>query len=179
MLHPQRQDSSISGWWSSDSQVRTKESHRQHGDSYFGTFSNMTVQDEFILVLKARLNVINPMVKNQKARGLVLMTMKFGEIMWAPQISSKMSNECFPLILQRGKLTKKRSWGAKLQVIQKITSRYPQRFWRSVPIGVWSARDHFVPLTMRTMRFPSRLVRGIGEQKVGRTLLLLLKTAFA
>ena len=84
---------------------------------------------------------------------------------------------CFPLILQRGKLTKKRSWGAILQAIQKITSRSPQRFWRSVPIGVWSARDHFVPLTMRAMRFPSRLVRGIGEQKVGRTLLLLLKTA--
>jgi len=28
------------------------------------------------------------------------------------------------------------------------------------------------------MRFPSRLVRGIREQKVGRTLLLLLKIAF-
>ena len=81
----------------------------------------------------------------------------------------------FSIDLQRGKLTKKRSWGAKSQVIQKITSRFPQRFWRSVSIGVWSARDHFVPLTMRAMRFPSRLVRGIGEQKVGRTLLLLLK----
>ena len=81
---------------------------------------------------------------------------------------------CFPLILQRGKL-KKRVRGAKLQVTQKITSRSPLRFWRSVSIGVWSARDHFVPLTMRAMRFPSRLVRGIGEQKVGRTLLLLLK----
>ena len=69
---------------------------------------------------------------------------------------------CFPLILQREKLTKK-CRGAKLQVTQKITSRSPLRFWRSVPIGVWSARDHFVPLTMRAMRFPSRLVRGIRE----------------
>ena len=79
----------------------------------------------------------------------------------------------------KGKTYKKeKGQGAKLQATQKITSRSPRRFWRSVPVGVWSARDHFVPLTMRAMRFLSCLVRGIGEQKVGRTLLFLLKTTF-
>ena len=85
---------------------------------------------------------------------------------------------CFPLCLQRGKTYKKGFEELNYKYSQKITSRSPQRFWKNVPIGVWSARDHFVPLTMRAMRFPSRLVPGIREQKVGRTLLLLLKIAF-
>ena len=70
----------------------------------------------------------------------------------------------FPLCLQRGKLTKKEFEELNYKYSsKKITSRSPQRFWRSVPIGVWSARDHFVPLTMRANRFPSRLVPGIRE----------------
>ena len=53
-------------------------------------------------------------------------------------------------------------------------------FWENVLVGIWSARDHFISLMMRSVRWsnclliglPSRLVRGIGEQRIGRALLL-------
>ena len=70
---------------------------------------------------------------------------------------------------------------AKLQVIKgRITSKSPLRFLGNVPIGIWLARDHFISLTMRLVRWsnclliglPSRLVRGIGEQRIGRALFL-------
>ena len=54
----------------------------------FETFPKMTVQDG----LKARLEVVNPMAEKQKAKGLVLMMTKSGEICGSTQISSKMSN---------------------------------------------------------------------------------------
>lgn len=67
-----------------------------------------------------------------------------------------------------GKLTKRIvEW---LQVIQKNTKlQEPSMvwFWGIVPMAVWLARDHFVPLTMRVAsldlsleRIRSRLVRG-------------------
>ena len=48
----------------------------------FGTFPKMMVQDEVSPGPEARLDVINPMAKVQKAKGLVRMTTKSGEIMW-------------------------------------------------------------------------------------------------
>ena len=41
----------------------------------------MTVQDGLVPVPKARLNVINPMAKTQKAKGLIPMTTGSGEIL--------------------------------------------------------------------------------------------------
>jgi len=62
-----------------------------------------------------------------------------------------------------GKLTKE-NWGEKLQVIplrknKTITSRSPLRFWESMPVGIWSRRDHFIPLTMQSVRWSSLLER--------------------
>ena len=48
----------------------------------FGTFPEMTVQDGLVPVPKARLDVINLMTEKQKAKGLIPMTTKSGEIMW-------------------------------------------------------------------------------------------------
>jgi len=42
----------------------------------------MTVEDELTPVPKVRLNIVNPMVEKQKAKGLISMTTKSGEIMW-------------------------------------------------------------------------------------------------
>jgi len=47
----------------------------------FGTFPKMNVQDGLVPVPKARLDVINPMLEKQKAKGLVPMMTKFEEIM--------------------------------------------------------------------------------------------------
>ena len=49
----------------------------------FRTFPKMMVQDEFTPVPKARLDVVNPMTEKQKAKGLIPITTKSGEIMWA------------------------------------------------------------------------------------------------
>ena len=48
----------------------------------FGTFLKTTVQDGLTPVPKARLNVVNPMTEKQKAKGLIPLTTKSGEIMW-------------------------------------------------------------------------------------------------
>jgi len=48
----------------------------------FGTFPKMTVQDGLVPVPKVRLDVINPMAEQQKAKGFILITTKSGEIMW-------------------------------------------------------------------------------------------------
>jgi len=48
----------------------------------FGTFPKMTVQDRLVPILKARLEVINPMVEQQKTKGLIPITIESGEIMW-------------------------------------------------------------------------------------------------
>ena len=94
-----------------------------------------------------------------------------------------MGNRCFSLILQRGKLTKK-CRGAKFQVIEKkIIGRSSLRFLgKCVGRNLISARslypfDNAIDQQSDCclMGFPSRLVRGIGEQKVGETLLLLLE----
>ena len=47
-----------------------------------GTFSKMTVQYGLVPAPKDRLDVINPMAEKQKAKSLIPMTMKSGEIMW-------------------------------------------------------------------------------------------------
>jgi len=48
----------------------------------FGTFPKMTVQDGLTPVPKARLDVVNPMAEKQKAKGLIPMMIKSGEIIW-------------------------------------------------------------------------------------------------
>jgi len=48
----------------------------------FVTFLKMTFQDGLVPIPKARLDVINPMVEKQKAKGLILMSIESGEIMW-------------------------------------------------------------------------------------------------
>ena len=48
----------------------------------FGTFPKMTVQDGLAPIPKTRLAVVNLMVEKQKAKGLVPMATKSGEIMW-------------------------------------------------------------------------------------------------
>ena len=48
----------------------------------FGTFPKMMVQDRLTPFLKARLDVVNLMAEKQKAKGLILMMTKSGEIMW-------------------------------------------------------------------------------------------------
>ena len=42
----------------------------------------MTVKDGLTLVPKARLDVVNPIMKKQKAKGLIPTTIKSEEIMW-------------------------------------------------------------------------------------------------
>ena len=89
------------------------------------------------------------------------------------------------LIFQRGKLIKK-CRGAKLQVIlcsKKITGRSPLRFLgKCAGRNLINARSlyPFDDVIDQTIGLPPdgipfSLVREIGEQKVGRTLLLLLK----
>ena len=58
----------------------------------FGTFSKMTVQDGLVPIPKIRLDVINPLAEQQKAKGLIPITTESGEIMGSTQILSKMSN---------------------------------------------------------------------------------------
>ena len=48
----------------------------------FGTLSKMTVQDGLVLIPKARLDVINPMAEQQKAKSLIPITIESGEIIW-------------------------------------------------------------------------------------------------
>jgi len=48
----------------------------------FGTFPKMTIQEGLTPVPKARLDVVNPIVKKQKAKGLFPMMTKTEEIMW-------------------------------------------------------------------------------------------------
>ena len=48
----------------------------------FWTFSKVTAQDGLASNPKARLDFINPMAEEQKAKGLVLMMTKSEEIMW-------------------------------------------------------------------------------------------------
>ena len=94
----------------------------------------------------------------------------------------KWARVVFHWFCKRGKLTKKRGRGANLQVIlcsKKITGRSPLRFLEkcagrnliSIPLMMRSIRQS----DCRLMGFPSRLVRGIVEQKVGKALLLLLE----
>ena len=42
----------------------------------------MTIQDELVPMPKARLDVINPMAEQQKAKGLIPITTESREIMW-------------------------------------------------------------------------------------------------
>ena len=92
---------------------------------------------------------------------------------------------CFSLILQKEKLTKK-GREAKLQLIickKKITSRSPLRFLgKCAGRNLISVRslypfDDAIDQTIGLLPdgLPSRLVWGIGEQKVGKALLLLLE----
>jgi len=48
----------------------------------FGTFPKMTVQDGLVPIPKARLDVINPMAEQQKAKDLIPIMIESGEIMW-------------------------------------------------------------------------------------------------
>ena len=48
----------------------------------FRTFLTRTVQDGLIPIPKARLDIINLIAGKHESKGLVLMTMKSGEIMW-------------------------------------------------------------------------------------------------
>jgi len=48
----------------------------------FGTFLKMTVQDGLVPISEARLDLINPMAEQQKAKGIIPITIEFGEIMW-------------------------------------------------------------------------------------------------
>jgi len=48
----------------------------------FGTFPKVIVKNGLTSVPEARLDVINPMAEKQEAKGLVLLTIKFGKIMW-------------------------------------------------------------------------------------------------
>ena len=104
---------------------------------------------DFLAIARRFLVRVNGQCLSSRPEGLIV-TLRCLILSSGEYNSPAESPSCFPLILQRGKLTKK-CRGAKLQVIlcrKKITSRSPLRFWRSVPIGVWSAHDHFVPLTM-------------------------------
>ena len=47
----------------------------------FGTLPKATVPDGFPPIPKARLEINNPSVKQQEAKGLVPLTLKIGEIM--------------------------------------------------------------------------------------------------
>ena len=47
----------------------------------FGTFLKVTVPDGLTPNPKARLEVINPLAKEQEAKGLIPLKIKFGEIM--------------------------------------------------------------------------------------------------
>jgi len=48
----------------------------------FRIFSEMTVQDGFIPISKARLDVINPMAEQQRPKGLIAIPTESGEIIW-------------------------------------------------------------------------------------------------
>ena len=58
----------------------------------FSTFPKMMVQDELTPVSKARLDVVNPMTEKQKAKGLVPITTKSGEVRWVHPDIIKMRN---------------------------------------------------------------------------------------
>ena len=57
----------------------------------FRTFPKMTIQDGLDLVFKAKLDIINLIAEKQKAKGLILMMTKSGEIILV-HISSRISN---------------------------------------------------------------------------------------
>ena len=59
----------------------------------FGTFPKMTVQDRLVPIFKAILEVINPMVEQQKTKGLIQITTESGEIMWVHPDIVQISNE--------------------------------------------------------------------------------------
>ena len=82
MLCPHGQDPSINGCLSSDSQVKIKKSHHQHGDSQFRNFFDGDCPEWSCPVPKVRLEVINPLAKKQEVKGLILLTTKSGKIMW-------------------------------------------------------------------------------------------------
>jgi len=81
---------------------------------------------------------------------------------WRMQFSADLPSY-FSLISKREKLTK---ICRKLQVIKgKITRIFYRNFCENVPVRVWSAHDHFVPLMIRVididcywLEIPSRLV---------------------
>jgi len=62
----------------------------------FGTLLKLTVQNGLVLILKARLDVINPMAEQQKTKGLISITTESGEIMWVktnkPKLKGKSCN---------------------------------------------------------------------------------------
>ena len=80
MLYPQGQIQALI-----ESQVRTKEQKKVTANMVtlnFGTIPKMMIQEGLVPVPKARLDVINRMTEKQKAKGLILMTTEYGEIMW-------------------------------------------------------------------------------------------------
>jgi len=72
-------------------------------------------------------------------------------------------------------------WGVKLQVTlirKKITGRSPLRFWESMPVGIWSAHDHFILLTMQLVKCASLLEQisfSLGFENLRRKLFETLK----
>ena len=82
MLCPQGQDPSISGAGVLTLKSEQKKVTANIVTLNFGTFPKMTVQDGLVPVPKARLDVINPMVEKQKAKGLIPMLIESEKIMW-------------------------------------------------------------------------------------------------
>ena len=73
--------------------------------------------------------------------------------------------------LIRGKTYKKGGWGAKLQVIEKkLQVDLLWDFWESMPVGIWSAHDHFIPLTMQSIRrsrcLPDKISFSLGFENL-------------
>ena len=58
----------------------------------FGIIPKVTVPDGSPPIPKARLEINNPSAKQQEAKGLVLLILKTGEIMWVHPDSSKTNN---------------------------------------------------------------------------------------
>ena len=77
---------------------------------------------------------------------------------------------CFPLIWMWGKTYKKCE--EKLQVIEqkRLQVELCLRLWGSVSVEVWSARDHFVPLTMRAIDLWMVLLRNSFSPDSGDSL---------
>ena len=79
MLYPQGQYLRISGLTLKSEQKKTS---ANMGTLNFRTVPKKTVQDGLTPVPEARLDIVNPMAEKQKAKGLVLLTIKSGKIMW-------------------------------------------------------------------------------------------------